>query len=104
MFKSPIRSSESQEPTDFVDYTPRRLAASSAFSHHPNLESIPNSISYARQKRSCFYQQLAQQDGIDITTTDYMDSPIVRRHFGISERVIDVEAMPRRTKPLKPVK
>jgi hypothetical protein len=100
IFKSPIRpsSSEEKEPADFVDYTPRRMAASSAFSNNLNLESIPNSISYARQRRSCFYHELAQQGGYTDPNLDYMDSPTVRRHFGVSERVIDVESIPRKNK------
>lgn len=96
IFKSPTQTFEEKEPADFVDYTPRRMDASSAFSNHRNLEAIPNSISYARQRRSCFYHQLAKQDSNTDINVDYMDSPIVRRHFGVTERVIEIEIMPKK--------
>lgn len=105
-FRAPTTTTTTQRDNsnkDYVDYTPRRLqvAASPAFrnSNVPNVESNPkllNSISYARERRSYFYQQLALEESgnEDVTMDSYMDSPAVRRHFGVSDRVAALSDSP----------
>jgi hypothetical protein len=108
IFKSPVRKTTTHS-YNYVDYTPRRLQASSvaattkagsssAFSTPtahtlvPNLESNPkNSLSYARERRSYFYHQLAVESNDPFEESDYMDSPAVRRHFGVSDRVVPID-------------
>lgn len=90
IFKSPIRnvpSTSSRLPpvSPFVDYTPRRTAAT--FSCDNNLDSTPNSITYARERRSQYYHQLAVDSNDTFSEGHYMDSPVVRRHFGFSEHL-----------------
>ena len=95
MFKSPTRpiSQANASLSNYVDYTPRRIQTSSSnFDKQPSLEDMPNSITYAKQRRSNFYHRLALEDDENFNENlDYMDSPVVRRTFSINEHVIDVE-------------
>ncbi|KAL7310440.1 hypothetical protein PS15m_009943 [Mucor circinelloides] len=91
-FKSPTRptSQTTASLSNYVDYTPRRIQASS-FDHSLGKDE-PNSINYAKQRRSNFYHQIAlEADENFDEKSDYMDSPAVRRIFSINEEVIDVE-------------
>lgn len=91
-FKSPTRptSQTTASLSNYVDYTPRRIQASS-FDHSIGKDE-PNSINYAKQRRSNFYHQIAlEADENFDEKSDYMDSPAVRRIFSINEEVIDVE-------------
>lgn len=95
IFKSPTRpiSQTNASLSNYVDYTPRRIQTLSFnFDKQPSLEDMPNSITYAKQRRSNFYHRLALEDDENFNENlDYMDSPVVRRTFSINEHVIDVE-------------
>ncbi|KAI8642394.1 kinase-like domain-containing protein [Parasitella parasitica] len=96
IFKSPTRPASQTNAllSNYVDYTPRRIQTSSSFTFdkEPNLEDVPNSITYAKQRRSNFYHRLAlEADEKFNENLDYMDSPAVRRTFSLSEHVVDVE-------------
>ncbi|KAI8329164.1 kinase-like domain-containing protein [Choanephora cucurbitarum] len=75
-----------EEDFNYVDYTPRR-----AINHTSRIPTTPNKLTLAKYRRSYFYQQLAKQDHHEL---DFMDSPAVRRHFGISERVAVLDNTP----------
>lgn len=122
IFKSPIRnvpssssgssSSRMKLPpvSPFVDYTPRRTKVRE-LSRNDDLESTPNGITYARERRSQYYHQLAVDSNDAFPEGHYMDSPSVRRHFGFSEyltsppisfndrmqQAIDLETLSRKT-------
>ncbi|KAI8091220.1 kinase-like domain-containing protein [Gilbertella persicaria] len=91
-----------QDDTDnmnYVDYTPRRMMTHSS---RLTLPSTPNSLTLAKYRRSYFYQQLARQDVHPIPDNlDFMDSPAVRRHFGISEKVAVLDDRQVSQQPLK---
>lgn len=76
------------EQDKYVDYTPRRINMISF-----QQTNIPNSITFAKQRRSLYYQQIAQQYDSGAMCDNYMDSPLVRKHLGINERIaaIDLE-------------
>ncbi|KAG2200567.1 hypothetical protein INT47_012353 [Mucor saturninus] len=84
IFKSPERKSSNAITrgaplSEYVDYTPRSLDTEA-----PEYNQNPNSISYAKQRRSHMYHQMAMQSEDPFTESNYMDSPVVRRHFGIN--------------------
>lgn len=81
IFKSPVRRSNTNPVTaplsEYVDYTPRRDLTAQDLDHNPN------SISYAKERRTQYYQQMALESEDPLGDVNYMDSPIVRRHYGI---------------------
>ncbi|KAG2234695.1 hypothetical protein INT48_004133 [Thamnidium elegans] len=81
IFKSPVRRANTNPITaplsEYVDYTPRRDLTAQ------DLDRNPNSISYAKERRTQYYQQMALESEDPMTDVNYMDSPIVRRHYGI---------------------
>lgn len=80
IFKSPVRKNTGQPMntplSEYVDYTPRRDMTWEDLDHHPN------SISYAKERRTQYYQQMALEEE-DEFVGNYMDSPAVRKLFGI---------------------
>lgn len=88
IFKSPIRKAHDKPPpfSPFVDYTPRRVTGT-LFNPDINIESTPNNISYARERRSHYYHQLAVESNETFDEEHFMDSPVVRRHFGFTEQL-----------------
>ncbi|CEP10264.1 hypothetical protein [Parasitella parasitica] len=95
IFKSPTRPTSQTNASlqNYVDYTPRRIQTSSfTFDKEPNPEDVPNSITYAKQRRSNFYHRLALEADENFNENlDYMDSPAVRRTFSINEQVVNIE-------------
>ncbi|GAA5811151.1 hypothetical protein MFLAVUS_004580 [Mucor flavus] len=81
IFKSPVRRPNTNPITaplsEYVDYTPRRDLTAQDLDHNPN------SISYAKERRTQYYQQMALESEDPLGDVNYMDSPIVRRHYGI---------------------
>lgn len=82
IFKSPERKSIPQGTplSEYVDYTPRSVF----LLDQDDQVNQPNSITYAKQRRSHMYHQMAMASDDPFTESNYMDSPVVRRHFGIN--------------------
>ncbi|KAI8377248.1 kinase-like domain-containing protein [Blakeslea trispora] len=75
-----------QDDFNYVDYTPRRVISTTS-----RIPTTPNKLTLDKYRRSYFYQQLAKQDHHEL---DFMDSPAVRRHFGINETVAVLDDKP----------
>lgn len=76
--------------SEFVDYTPR--TPSRRLEINPNIQVSTAGISYAREKRAQYFHQLAQQSATTLQPGSFMDSPLVRRHVGISAHVDDIDS------------
>lgn len=77
----------------YVDYTPRRTFTA----NRPDLflQAHPNNVPLSRQSRAYYFHQLAQQAANETNeeypkANSYMDSPVVRRHLGVSSTVVPI--------------
>ncbi|KAI9321304.1 kinase-like domain-containing protein [Dichotomocladium elegans] len=69
----------------YVDYTPRRTLISSRLDH-----VVENEISLSKQRRAQYFHQLAQLEPDDVDPRHYMDSPSVRRYYGVSAEITPI--------------
>ncbi|KAI7855206.1 kinase-like domain-containing protein [Circinella umbellata] len=81
----------------YVDYTPRR----NFMTETATIKNIPrsdpslemNGVSLSRQHRAHYFHQLAQQENNDMDSSkeDYMNTPIVRRYHGITNELVSIQ-------------